>query len=91
MPKNPVLVAVTNRIAQRSRPWRSAYLQRLELARRNGPQRGALGCTNLAHGFVAFPKNDKLVLREQKQPSVAIVSSYNDMLSAHSLSNTSRK
>jgi phosphogluconate dehydratase len=46
-------------------------------------QRGTLACTNLAHGFAAFPANDKLKLREQKQPSVAIVSSYNDMLSAH--------
>ena len=46
-------------------------------------QRGTLACTNLAHGFAAFPANDKLRLREQKQPSVAIVSSYNDMLSAH--------
>jgi phosphogluconate dehydratase len=83
MPKNSVLVAVTDRIIERSRPWRAAYLHRLELARRKGVQRGALGCTNLAHGFAAFPKNDKLVLREQRQPSVAIVSSYNDMLSAH--------
>ncbi|OGB23227.1 MAG: phosphogluconate dehydratase [Burkholderiales bacterium RIFCSPLOWO2_02_FULL_57_36] len=83
MSVHPVLTSVTGRIAKKSEPYRSAYLTRLEAARRHGPQRGALSCTNLAHGFAAFPANDKLVLRQQKQPSVAIVSSYNDMLSAH--------
>ena len=83
MPLHPVVASVTARITERSQPYRSAYLTRLELARRQGVQRGALGCTNLAHGFAAFPVNDKLVLKEQKKPSVAIVSSYNDMLSAH--------
>jgi dihydroxyacid dehydratase/phosphogluconate dehydratase len=62
---------------------RQAYLAHLDAARVKGVQRGTLACTNLAHGFAAFPANDKLKLREQKQPSVAIVSSYNDMLSAH--------
>jgi phosphogluconate dehydratase len=83
MSVHPVLTSVTDRIAKKSRPYRSAYLARLETARRKGTQRGALSCTNLAHGFAAFPANDKFVLRQQKQPSVAIVSSYNDMLSAH--------
>ncbi|MGI4938440.1 MAG: dihydroxy-acid dehydratase, partial [Janthinobacterium lividum] len=83
MPVHPVLSAVTARIIERSRPYRSAYLARIDLARRQEVQRTALACTNLAHGFAAFPSNDKLVLREQKKPSVAIVSAYNDMLSAH--------
>jgi phosphogluconate dehydratase len=83
MAVHPVVEKVTNRIIQRSRPSRQAYLAHLDAARVKGVQRGALACTNLAHGFAAFPANDKLKLREQKQPSVAIVSSYNDMLSAH--------
>src|SRR4051812_6680231 len=83
MPLHPVVASVTARIIERSQPYRSAYLTRLELARRQGVQRGALGCTNLAHGFAAFPVNDKLALKEYKKPSVAIVSAYNDMLSAH--------
>jgi phosphogluconate dehydratase len=83
MAVHPVLEKVTNRIIQRSRPSRRAYLAHLDAARVKGVQRGTLACTNLAHGFAAFPANDKLKLREQKQPSVAIVSSYNDMLSAH--------
>ena len=83
MALHPVVESVTNRIIKRSGPSRAAYLAHLDAARLQGPQRGALSCTNLAHGFAAFPANDKLKLRELKKPSVAIVSSYNDMLSAH--------
>src|SRR5690349_9945896 len=80
---HPVVEKVTQRIIQRSRASRQAYLAHLDAARVKGVQRGTLACTNLAHGFAAFPANDKLKLRETKKPSVAIVSSYNDMLSAH--------
>src|SRR3954470_11950151 len=87
MPVHPILSAVTARIVERSQPYREAYLARIEIAHkesvRQGVQRGSLSCTNLAHGFAAFPSNDKLALRQQRSPSVAIVSAYNDMLSAH--------
>ncbi|MEN3364661.1 MAG: phosphogluconate dehydratase [Burkholderiales bacterium] len=80
---HPAVTAVTDRIIARSRPYRTAYLSRLDAAKGQGVHRSALSCTNLAHGFAAFPANDKLVLKQQRAPSVAIVSSYNDMLSAH--------
>jgi phosphogluconate dehydratase len=83
MAVHPVVESVTRRIIERSRASRVAYLAHLEAARVKGVQRGSLSCTNLAHGFAAFPANDKLMLREERKPSVAIVSSYNDMLSAH--------
>ncbi len=83
MPVQAIISAVTERIVARSSASRSAYLARLDLALEQGVHRGALSCTNLAHGFAAFPANDKLKLKQQKAPSVAIVSSYNDMLSAH--------
>src|SRR6478735_6874761 len=83
MAVHPVVEKVTQRIIQRSRPSRQAYLAHLDAARVQGVQRSALACTNLAHGFAAFPASDKLKLKEQKKPSIAIVSSYNDMLSAH--------
>jgi len=83
MSMHPVVEAVTSRIIKRSRGSRGAYLAHLDAARLHGVQRGALSCTNLAHGFAAFPANDKLALKEQKKPSIAIVSAYNDMLSAH--------
>jgi phosphogluconate dehydratase len=80
---HPALAAVTERVVARSRLSRATYLQQIAAAATQGVQRNALSCTNLAHGFAAFPANDKLILKEQKKPSVAIVSSYNDMLSAH--------
>jgi phosphogluconate dehydratase len=83
MPLHSVVSAVTERIIGNSKPYRQTYLTRLDAARGQGVQRSALSCTNLAHGFAAFQPNDKLVLRQQKQPSLAIVSAYNDMLSAH--------
>jgi phosphogluconate dehydratase len=83
MALHPLVDTVTKRIIARSRPSRTAYLAHLDAARIQGVQRGALSCTNLAHGFAAFPANDKLALKEVKKPSVAIVSAYNDMLSAH--------
>jgi phosphogluconate dehydratase len=83
MALHPVVEQVTNRIIKRSRPSRMAYLAHADAARIAGVQRSALSCTNLAHGFAAFPASDKLKLREQRKPSVAIVSAYNDMLSAH--------
>jgi phosphogluconate dehydratase len=83
MAVHPVVQAVTNRIIKRSRPSRLAYLAHLDAARIQGVQRSALSCTNLAHGFAAFPQSDKIILKQQRRPSVAIVSAYNDMLSAH--------
>ena len=83
MALHPVVDTVTKRIISRSQASRAAYLAHLEAARTQGVQRSALSCTNLAHGFAAFPLNDKLALKEQRKPSVAIVSAYNDMLSAH--------
>ena len=83
MTLNLQVAAVTAAIVARSQASRSAYLQRLQQAQAQGPQRGALGCTNLAHGFAAAPVNDKLQLRELRGPNLAIVSAYNDMLSAH--------
>ncbi|MEJ8855349.1 phosphogluconate dehydratase [Variovorax robiniae] len=83
MSLHPVLQTVTDRIRRRSAPLRTAYLARLEQARAKGPIRQALGCTNLAHGYAAAPAGDKIMLRELRRPNIAIVSSYNDMLSAH--------
>lgn len=80
---HPVLQNVTARIVERSRPYRRAYLTRIDAARSKGAHRASLACTNLAHGFAAFPSNDKLALKQLHSPSLAIISAYNDMLSAH--------
>ncbi len=80
---HPVITEVTNRIVARSSEQRSAYLRRLDAAVERGPARGRLACANLAHGFAASNTRDKGALRALVKPNVAIVSSYNDMLSAH--------
>ncbi|MBB4210803.1 6-phosphogluconate dehydratase [Rhodothalassium salexigens DSM 2132] len=80
---HPTVVQVTERIERRSSPDRRAYLDRLEAARAAGPGRGRLSCGNLAHGFAASPDTDKLRLKVEERPNLAIVSAYNDMLSAH--------
>ncbi|GAB3653370.1 phosphogluconate dehydratase [Nocardioides korecus] len=80
---HPVLAEVTQRITERSRRERTAYLARLEASATRGPMRTKLACANLAHGFAASGEVDKAALRGKVKPNVAIVSAYNDMLSAH--------
>src|ERR1700729_4216603 len=64
---------VTDRIVERSRRSREAYLGRIDSAVAKGPARKRLGCANFAHGFAACGTGANL----------AIVTAYNDMLSAH--------
>ena len=80
---DPVIQKVTDRIIARSQKSRQIYLQRLEQARLKGPHRGVLSCGNLAHGFAACNAQDKSDLRSLTKANIGIVSSYNDMLSAH--------
>jgi phosphogluconate dehydratase len=83
MPLNRVVAEVTARIAERSRESRARYLAKIDAARGKGPQRGHLGCSNLAHSFAACNATDKAALRGEAAPNIGIVTAYNDMLSAH--------
>ncbi|MDC9823162.1 phosphogluconate dehydratase [Devosia sp. ZB163] len=74
---------VTDRIAARSAGSRREYLDRIEGARIQGVHRAALACGNLAHGFAACSPSDKAKLAGSKALNLGIVTSYNDMLSAH--------
>ena len=74
---------VTHRIIERSRRSRQAYLARIDAAVAKGPARKRLGCANFAHGFAACGTDDKEALREGTGANLAIVTAYNDMLSAH--------
>ncbi len=80
---NSQINEVTQRIIERSRATRQAYLAKIDKARRQGPHRGVLSCGNLAHGFAACNQEEKSDLRSMTKANIAIVSSYNDMLSAH--------
>ena len=80
---NNQIAEVTQRIIERSKDTRKAYLAKIDRARRQGPHRGVLSCGNLAHGFAACGTEDKSDLRSMTKANIAIVSAYNDMLSAH--------
>jgi phosphogluconate dehydratase len=74
---------VTERIRERSRAARGAYLASIDEQLCKGATRAGLSCTNLAHGFAASDPTDKEQLKHTRWPNIAIVSAYNDMLSAH--------
>ncbi|MGZ8161363.1 MAG: phosphogluconate dehydratase [Methylobacter sp.] len=80
---HPVIEKVTKEVIERSRDTRSAYLARIDAAIEKGPHRSGLGCGNLAHGFAACASGEKADLAGHKKANIAIISSYNDMLSAH--------
>ncbi len=77
------LVEVTETIRSRSRVTRASYLARVAENQLSGSARAAVSCTNFAHAIAAEPAHDKLVLRVARSANIAIVSAYNDMLSAH--------
>jgi phosphogluconate dehydratase len=82
-PLHAGVAEVTARIRARSQHTRHDYLARMQAARSGGAARGGLGCANFAHGFAAAGPGDKEALRALVWPNIAIVSAYNDMLSAH--------
>ncbi|MCY1348749.1 Phosphogluconate dehydratase [compost metagenome] len=83
MPRHPVLERVTARIVSRSAATRQAYLDRTRAMAGQKVERAQLSCTNLAHAMAAMPDEAKIRLKADERPNLAIVSSYNDMLSAH--------
>lgn len=80
---NQDILKITQRIIERSAKTRSIYLDKIKNAEQTTVHRTALSCGNLAHGFAACGKDDKKNLRGITQSDIAIVSAYNDMLSAH--------
>ncbi|TBL99553.1 phosphogluconate dehydratase [Hafnia paralvei] len=80
---NPTVSRVTQRIIERSRDSRAAYLAKIEHARSKKVHRSQLACGNLAHGFAACGQEDKASLTSMTKSNIGIVTSFNDMLSAH--------
>ena len=74
---------LTDRIRARSAPRRANYLARMQrmLDRPPGSQR--MGCANVAHAFAALPGDQRFRVVAERAPHLAIVTAYNDMLSAH--------
>jgi phosphogluconate dehydratase len=83
-PVREEIATVTERIRSRSGSTRAAYLAMLDdVVQATHPRRTGLGCANQAHAFAACDASTKLELRLSRNPQLAIVTAYNDMLSAH--------
>ncbi|PID62353.1 MAG: phosphogluconate dehydratase [Gammaproteobacteria bacterium] len=74
---------ITDTIRKRSESSRRRYLDSIEEMAAVGSPRTVMGCTNIAHAFAASPEHDKIILHAERAPNLGIVTSYNDMLSAH--------
>ncbi len=79
---NPAVARVTERIVARSRDSRQRYLDLMDREADKHGNRGFLSCSNLAHGFAAALE-DKAAIADVRGANLAIVTAYNDMLSAH--------
>ncbi|MCH9740636.1 MAG: phosphogluconate dehydratase [Epsilonproteobacteria bacterium] len=80
---NHIIEEVTQKIIERSVESRKTYLERIELAKGHGVNRNRLGCSNLAHAMAPMKVEEKESLSKMESPNIAIVTAYNDMLSAH--------
>jgi phosphogluconate dehydratase len=80
---NKIIEEVTNNIIQRSQKSREIYLDRVKKAKEKGSSRRNVSCSNLAHAVAPLNKNEKDSMISMKSPNMAIITAYNDMLSAH--------
>ena len=71
---------IRDEISLRSTQSRSSYLKLIDQWKDISPNTQSMGCSNVAHTYAACNKSNP---HASKLPMVGIVSSYNDMLSAH--------
>ena len=79
---NSTVERVTQRIIERSKDTRKRYLDLIAHEADHQPDRSAVSCSNLAHAY-AGALEDQQALKTGRGPNIGIVTSYNDMLSAH--------
>ena len=78
------IIEVTKRIAKRSLSSRQKYLNNItSMEQDNDTDRNSVSCSNMAHAAAAAPSDEKNSILMNTKPNIGIVSSYNDMLSAH--------
>ena len=80
---HPTVAKVTDRIRERSAQTRAAYLEKIRSVATRDDSRDRLSCANLAHAFAADTADDRAVVLHDHRTNIGIVTSYNDMLSAH--------
>ncbi|CAK8714098.1 MAG: 6-phosphogluconate dehydratase [Candidatus Electronema aureum] len=79
---NKTVQRVTQRIIERSKSSRESYLARMAAAKGSVPFRKQLSCSNFAHDLAGCP-SCRPALLDEKTPNIAIISAYNDVVSAH--------
>ena len=83
MAVHPTVSAITARIIERSRPTRSAYVAQIHATASRARSTDRMGCANLAHAVAGIPLDDRFKVVTERAPNIAIITAYNDMLSAH--------
>ena len=79
---HPEIARITRRIIDKSAEGRQAYLDLMKREAERAPDRNEVSCSNLAHAY-AGALEDQDALKTGRGPNLAIVTAYNDMLSAH--------
>ncbi len=81
---NKIVQEVTKNIQKRSKKTRIAYKEKMQNAKnRCKTNRDCLGCSNIAHAIASLSDENKNLLETTNMPNIAIITAYNDMLSAH--------
>ena len=78
-----LILELAEKIKEKSRPTRSAYLKRLKAMKNRDRGSDRLGCANVAHAFASLSPDKRLTIVQEKKPNLAVITAYNDMLSAH--------
>ena len=74
---------ITDTIIERSKSTRADYLAMIDEMRNQPPAPDRLSCSNWAHVVAAEPADNKKSIPSGQGANIAIVTAYNDMLSAH--------
>jgi phosphogluconate dehydratase len=74
---------ITKRIILRSQKTRELYLSQMLSQFDKGFSRSHLSCGNVVHAAAGCGTEDKAALGKNIVPNIAIITAYNDMLSAH--------
>ena len=85
-PLHKKIAQVTERVRERSAASRSDYLADIEKMHiAPDSDRRSVACSNMAHvAAAAGPDQDELLSQSEKlKPNIAVITAYNDMLSAH--------
>ncbi|NND82323.1 MAG: phosphogluconate dehydratase [Gammaproteobacteria bacterium] len=75
--------SITEKIIERSRDSRAAYLAMVDESRNQPPAPDRLSCSNWAHAVAANSSDEKKSIPAGQGANIGIVTAYNDMLSAH--------